>query len=260
MIDLKNKIEKARKLVSANKVKDAIDIFTELATGSNDNDLRDAAIMLSAQYAFFDTNVALNTDNDIQLRNKTIRSILDFLTQLENLLEKKALSNRNTITPISKADIWFQSLLYRLNHAKDVKVYLRHFGHPDDAFESRKAEIIKIMRQFARLIYESSETVRIVGYLSAAEQTKNPKTWLINEIASYTSVTYAKAQMLVNQCVTVLDRQPINNTNSVYVFDNSQLLYSYRRKDETWEFYEIELHDSIIPYFITMGFQKIIEK
>ncbi len=153
---------------------------------------------------------------------------------------------------------WFEKIKYELETASSVIIYLKNFYHPDDADEKHREYILSVMNQFARLIYEHREEIRIMAYRPVNANGSLPTMWLKNKIKEFDKeLTDDEALAIVSESVSILNRQPQSNKYSFYLFDKDKLLYSMKNENNCYNYFSIDLGRSIIPHFLKTGFDKI---
>lgn len=153
---------------------------------------------------------------------------------------------------------WFEKIKYELETTSSVIIYLKDFAHPDEANDKHREDILSIMTQFARLIYEYKDDVRIMAYRPVNANGALPTIWLRNKIKEFdNSLTDDMAMELVSNSVSIINRQPHSNKYTFYLFDKNKLLYSLKNENNGYKYFSIELGSSIIPHFLKNGFDNL---
>lgn len=154
---------------------------------------------------------------------------------------------------------WFEKIKYELETTSNVLIYLKDFSHPDEATEKHRNDILAIMTEFARLICEYRENIKIMAYRPKnSKNNLHPEIWLKNKIQELdNSLSSIEAQELIDKSVSIINNQPNSNKYSFYLFDNDKLLYSKKSDSNKYQYFSIELGNSIIPHFLTKGFNNL---
>jgi hypothetical protein len=153
---------------------------------------------------------------------------------------------------------WFEKIKYELENTSSVIIYLKDFSHPDQAKEIHREDILKIMTQFARLIYEYKDEVKIMAYRPVNTVGTLPTVWIKNKIREFDSeITEEELEKLVANSISIINRQPHSNKYSFYLFDKNKLLYSLKNENNGYKYFSIDLESSIIPHFLKSGFDNL---
>ena len=154
---------------------------------------------------------------------------------------------------------WFEKIKSELETSCSVIIYLKDFSHPDEAQQKHREDILNIMTQFARLIYEYKDEVKIMAYRPANATGTLPTDWIKNKIKEFDKkITDEELETLVADSITIINRQPHSNKYSFYLFDKNKLLYSLKNENDEYKYFSIELGSSIIPHFLKSGFDNLI--
>ena len=151
---------------------------------------------------------------------------------------------------------WFKYILRLLPDCADAKIYLREFKHPDEFGERHRDELMQLMEIFALKIVESPDRFHIISYLPH-NNSKNPIDWLRSEISSKHGVE--DADNLLKKCITIINKQPAANSSTVYMIDESNLLYNHIIHDKKMKYFNANLSRSIIPFFYNKGFSAFLD-
>ena len=85
-----------------------------------------------------------------------------------------------------------------------------------------------------------------------------PTVWIRNKIKEFdTTLTEDELVKLVENSISIINRQPYSNKYSFYLFDKNKLLYSLKNKNKGYKYFSIELESSIIPHFLKNGFDNL---
>lgn len=153
---------------------------------------------------------------------------------------------------------WFEIIKHELETSSSVVIYLKDFSHPDEAQQKHREDILNIMTQFARLIYEYKDEVKIMAYRPANAAGTLPTVWIKNKIREFDNkIKEEELESLVANSISIINRQPHSNKYSFYLFDKNKLLYSLNNENNGYRYFSIELGSSIIPYFLKSGFDNL---
>lgn len=151
-----------------------------------------------------------------------------------------------------RSDEWFRHIVELLDDASNAKIYLRDFRHPDEFKDAHRSDLLKIMKIFAKKIAEHGDNLQIIAYRECETKNKNPVEWLKHELVNAYGIS--KANKLIKKCVTLINSQPTSNSSTVYLIDNSILLYNRLSDDHKIRYYRVDVSRSIIPYLFNLGF------
>lgn len=195
-------------------------------------------------------------------RKERLNKITYSLIELTESYAKKIVAYKepdNLVKEVSSKDKWFKSLINHLKVATSLKAYLKEFQAPPETWKSNLEVIFEINHQFARLIHEHEKDTNIVGYFpSNLPPEKSPIDWLTREVSKYNNGDLRIAESKVLSSVNLINNQPMANSYTVYFIDNTRLFYNFLSPKGNYEFFDIELSSSIIPYFLNLGFKQFI--
>ncbi len=58
---------------------------------------------------------------------------------------------------------------------------------------------------------------------------------------------------LISKCIRIIDRQPTANSTTVYMIDNSIMLYNRKSDNNKFQYYKHEVGRTVIPFFFNAG-------
>jgi hypothetical protein len=155
------------------------------------------------------------------------------------------------------SEVWFNNIVKSLDDATQARIYLRSFSHPDDFRENHKQELLKIMNLFVQKIIDYPDSMRIIAHQPSGAEGRDPMQWLKERIAERCG--REQAEKLLSQCLKIITSQPIGNSSTVYIIDNSILLYNRSEENNKMKYYKVDLNRSIVTFFLEFGFSKYYE-
>jgi|GEM_PF-3916364 len=231
-----------------------LDFFKNRSVG-----LYNQLILISNEYNRIKSAHRIGTEfsgKSFQKVNSSILEIVDEFASSVSENDAKAL-----VKEIFNSEKWFRSLKNHLKVATSLKAYLKEFRAPKEAWKSNLEHILEINLQFARLIHEHLEKTHIVGYFPAnLPLEESPINWLSIEVAKYSNGNVKQAEEKVRHAVKLLNVQPMPNSYTVYIIDDTRLFYNFLSAKGNYEFFDIELSSSIIPYFLNRGFEQFLKE
>ena len=150
-----------------------------------------------------------------------------------------------------KSEAWFKIVSDALSDCSHATIYLRDFSHPEQFKEIHREQLTRIMKMFAEKIVEQSENFHIIAFRSPHLHDKDPLGWIKAEILERSEIE--DADELISKCIRIIDRQPTANSTTVYMIDNSILLYNRKNEDNELQYYRHEVGRTVIPFFFNAG-------
>lgn len=155
-------------------------------------------------------------------------------------------------------DQWLISVVTYLRDCQTATAYLRYYREPDyagdDRLENKRQRIREIMTQFADLLVNHSDRVRIVAFRKKL-WTDDPNSWLVKRIIA-TGRSRSDAVALVNNRVSIINEEPIPNSSTIYLLDNRYLFYNRVAGElgsEVKTYHAQDLSNSVLPTLIARG-------
>lgn len=253
-IDIRRNVQN---LIKDNQTDEALLLLTDFFK-NKDTRRYDELLLLSGKYRRFKNQERVGTLSDDIGLHKINTAILELVNEFEASLpvEKQITS---LVKEVSSSDMWFNSLRNHLKVATSLKAYLKEFRAPKEAWKMNLSHIYEINLQFARLIYEHLDNTQIVGYFpSNLPDEESPVRWLATEVSKYNRGNMDDAERKVHTSVKLIHNQPMPNSYTVYIIDHTRLFYNFLSPNGNYEFFDIELSKSIIPYFLNRGFDQFL--
>lgn len=143
--------------------------------------------------------------------------------------------------PIS-SEQWFKIINDKLKECGFARAYLRRFDHPNDFTDSHK-KVLNEMMQTLKQRLDAGADIQLISFNS--ENGKTGADWLKDELSSSD----------VNDYIKVVQKQPIGNSSTIYLFDDRLLVYSKKTDSGMLYFYERQ-GESIMFEFVRRGFEE----
>jgi len=159
---------------------------------------------------------------------------------------------------------WLNMLIKYLEECQYAKIYLRYFRSPDcqeeERLNNKREEIRRLMDRFVHLMIEDYEEFLLIGFRKNTWN-DNPEVWLVNKMLEIKpSLKESEAKSIVESHVRIIHREPEANSSTIYLLDNRYLFYNRvvgEIGQDRKKYYVADLSNSIIPYLIKNGFDKI---
>jgi hypothetical protein len=162
---------------------------------------------------------------------------------------------------------WLDTLINRLTYCQKATVYLRYFREPDTGDDQRlqgKQEKIKmIMTIFSKLLIDQKENFKLIGFRNR-HWADDPIKWLVLKMQGLqTNLSEKEARAIVDSCVLVIHREPLQNSSTIYLIDDRYLFYnrvSGELVNEKKTYHADDLINSMLPAMLNRGLCDFFDK
>ena len=140
------------------------------------------------------------------------------------------------------SEVWFDEIEEQISDCSMARIYLRSFAHPDQFRIEHREVLLRFMQSLARRL-ESGADIEIVAY-HYPEDMKSGLDWLKSELSN---------ENIASERITLISKQPVSNSSSMYLFDSGVMLYN-RRNSKHFSYYIEDLSGTVVHHMLEKGF------
>lgn len=143
---------------------------------------------------------------------------------------------------------WFTEIERQISDCSLARIYLRGFSHPDQFRAEHRDSLLNFMHSLVER-FESGADIEIVAY-HYPESKKSGLDWIKSELGEESNAISR---------ITLINKQPVANSASFYLFDSGAMLYNQRVKKQ-YTYHVENLQGTVIHHLLERGFRAVRSK